>query len=154
MMRRSVPSFLLVALLLSSAACVTDPAVRLAKCMRSGAKHLAARAESALVQDCRLGVAGRFTVVLHPEQSLTEDELVAAGLPVELVGALRAIEDRGMQGATIYVFPEDGYRFPTTTTSQKRSVSIPKVLALRTDGTRVELVLRRTDRGVEVIDIR
>lgn len=131
-----------------------DPAERLAKCLKKGAKALARQSESARIESCRLAWSGRFTVVLHPDQPLSEDQLVAAGLPVEVVGALRALQTRGSSGATIYVLPEDGHNFPTTTTSQKYWVGIPRVLFSKTEGARIELVLRRTASGTEVIEIR
>lgn len=151
---RSLLSFVPAGLLLFGTGCISDPAVRLAGCLKHGAKQLAKRSESAHVETCRLGIAGRYSVVLHPDRRLSEDELVAAGLPVEVVGTLRSIHAQGPQGATIYVIPEKGHSFPSSTTSQKHWVSLPKVLMHRTDGSHVELVLRRTERGIEVIEIR
>lgn len=150
---RAAITLSLVLLSLSSAA-HADPAVRLAKCMKKAAKALARQSESARIESCRLGLVGRFTVVLHPGEALSEDQLVAAGLPVEVVGALRALHARGPAGATIYVLPEEGHEFPTTTTSQKHWVSFPRVLFLRTESARVDVVLRRTDAGTEVVEIR
>ncbi len=75
---------------------------------------------------CELGVDGGYVVLLHPEGNQTDDQLIEAGLPADMIDEVRALR-LGPEEA-IYVFPNDPAVLPSRTTYQRRYVSIPEAM--------------------------
>jgi len=79
---------------------LSDPAVRLAYCMEDGIKTSQAAATSITVK-CDLKLAGSYVVVLHPDGKKTDEELLADGVPADVIPELRVM--RIGDNASIYV---------------------------------------------------
>lgn len=138
----------MLALVLSAGcASFTDPAVRLANCLGRGARATGEAHDDTTVT-CDFRLEGPCVVVLHPSGQLSKDDYDRAGLGkmrTELL-SLRLGEREG-----IYVLPLDGQVLPSRTTSQGRSVHIPRLFTKRYTDSVATLTLRRTERGVEVV---
>lgn len=140
--------------LLAVSGCASDPAVRLAHCMKRGAQRLAERGGGTHVELCRLGTRKRSAAVLYPAKAISDDELVALGVPPELVGVLRSMQFPGPPDEGVFVIPEEGHDFPSRTTAHKRWVRIGKLIVVHAQGGKLELILQQTPAGIEVLDLR
>ena len=153
-MNKSLVSAALGLALLAGFGCASDPAVRLAHCMKRGARSLAERGGGTHVELCRLGTRKRTAAVLYPAKLISDDELVALGVAPELIGVLRSLQPPGPPDEGVFVVPEEGHDFPSRTNVHKRWVRIGKLIVVHTQGGKLELVLRDTPGGVEVVDLR
>ena len=112
----------------------SDPAVRLASCLDdaiSGAVPSTAVIEAA----CDLKLPGNYLVVLHPSGELSDEQLLAGGVPEPVMPELRAL--RIGDNASIYVISTDAKGNGTErtvpssrTTSQNKFVKIDRLMVL------------------------
>ena len=79
---------------------MAEPATRLQRCIERAVKQQTRVGEVSHVA-CDLKIQGRFTVVLHPANELSNDELIWGGLPESLVPELRTMRQR--RGPAMYV---------------------------------------------------
>ncbi len=127
-------SLLIGVALLSACNSFSDPAVRLADCM--GEAISAAVPTTAVIEaSCDLKLAGNYLVVLHPNGELSDEQLLAGGVPEPVVPELRAM--RIGDNASIYVISTDpGVKgtasqrttLSSRTTSQNKFVRIEKLI--------------------------
>ena len=94
------PSMLLSLTLVSACGYISDPAVRLSRCLE-GAVNDALPAATSIQASCDLRLAGSFVVILHPSGELTDSQLIEAGLPADVIPELRVM--RIGDNASIYV---------------------------------------------------
>lgn len=115
-----------LAALLGACNSISDPAVRLADCLEEAVKEQQAEAV------CDLGVAGGCVVILHPDGTLSDAQLLDAGLTPERAARLRELRLNEIAG--IYVLPDDPQLLPSRTTSQHRFLLISRILVLAKPG--------------------
>ena len=101
---------------------LTDPAVRLANCTRKASP-------TNLTLLCDPQVKGGYVAVLHPPGELSNRQLLAAGLPQELVVTVGQL--RLGSNAAILVIPFSPTERPSRTTSQMHYVLIPKAIVAK-----------------------
>lgn len=134
--------FILAVLLttgLSACSGFTDPAVRLAHCIKRAAPRVV-EAPGRIEADCNLKTGGPYIVLLHPAGELSDVELEAAGLPRHVIPWLRTL--RIGEGEAIYVFEEGGLASSSRTTYQRRFVGIEAPLVCsKLSGGRLALAL-------------
>lgn len=82
----------------------SDPATRLEKCLARAVKQETTRG-ALVIASCDLKITGRYVVVMHPPGEVSNEELVYAGLPENLVPELRAMRLRG--SPAMYVIAAD-----------------------------------------------
>ena len=113
---------------------MSDPAVRLATCVESAIND-AVPSTPDIEATCDLKLAGNYLVVLHPSGELTDEQLLAGGVPEPVLPELRKmrIGDR----ASIYVISTDANvkgtgadrtTLSSRTTSQNKFVKIDKLI--------------------------
>jgi hypothetical protein len=125
-MRQLVGTVLVLAMQLGCSA-VTDPAVRLAYCLESAVNEH--QRESGPVQvTCELGIPCGYVVFLHPGGDLTDEQLIAAGLPQSLVDDVRRL--RLGSDPAIYVLPNDPATPSSRTTYQQSFLRIPQAMVV------------------------
>ena len=83
---------------------MAEPATRLENCIHRAVSQLK-RPGEIINTTCDLKLPGRFTIVLHPPGSLSQEELTNGGVPESLVPELRAMRMKG--GPAMYVFSTD-----------------------------------------------
>jgi hypothetical protein len=102
-----------------------------------------------LTLTCNPKVEGGYLTVFHPRGQLSDQELVAAGFPPELLVALHGF--RMGSNAAIYVFPYSPSEAPSWTTSQVHSVRIPQLIVVRVSAKSfLDLVLTSDADGISV----
>jgi hypothetical protein len=106
----------------------TDPAVRLARCMEREARALDGSSHERMERACRLGTPGGYLVILHPEGTLSDEELLRGGVPQSMVTFLRRF--RIGTHEAVYVFPFESVKHASRTTYQHRFVRIPQLMVL------------------------
>ena len=104
---------------------LTDPAVRLAYCMEEGVKKSDAAAASIQVT-CDLKLPGNYLVVLHPAGQLTNEALLAGGVPAVTIPELRSL--RISDNASIYVIATNRQMPSSRTTYQNNFVRIEQLI--------------------------
>src|SRR5688572_14245908 len=95
---------------------MAEPATRLEKCIHRAVLQLK-RPGEIINTTCDLKLQGRFTIVLHPPGTLSQEDLTMGGVPESLVPELRAMRLRG--DPAMYVFSSDR---TTTGVGSRRSV--------------------------------
>lgn len=151
-MRRILLVILIIALpAVLGCSALSDPAVRMARCMERAAKSLDGASADRTSYTCQphSQIQGQYLVVLHPEGQLSDDELTQGGVPAGLLPFLRQF--RNGDEAAVYVFPGESVRAASRTTYQKNFVKIPRLIVLEKE-TRgpVEIELAKTAEGKEV----
>lgn len=117
----------------------TDPAVRLAYCMKRVAPKVA-EARGPIEEDCKLKTGGPYVVLMHPAGDLSDAEPEAAGLPWHVIKWLRIFRKGAAEA--IYVFEEGGLPYSSRTTYQSRFVSIKAPLVCsKLSGGKLAVVL-------------
>ena len=122
--------------LVSACNSFSDLAVRLADCV--GEAISAAVPSTAVIEaSCDLKLPGNYLIVLHPSGELSDEQLLAGGVPEPVMPELRAM--RIVDNASIYVISTDpGVKgaaaqrttLSSRTTSQNKFVSISKLMVL------------------------
>ncbi len=83
---------------------LAEPATRLEHCVERAVGNL--KRSGAIVHvDCDLKLPGRFIVVLHPAGELSDEDLMAGGLPSALIPEIRSMRQR--RGPAMYVIAAD-----------------------------------------------
>jgi hypothetical protein len=107
---------------------------------------------------CRVGASSSYLVVLHPQGALTDDELMAGGMPGSLIPEVRAI--RSSDEPAIYVIETNQFvtgigdsRKPMSgrTTSQNSFVRIDRLQTLAKT-SQVVLVTMKGLEGSRIIE--
>lgn len=133
-------ALLLLTVALTGCSALSDPAVRLARCLERGSGRVS-QATPEVELSCSLEAPAQFLVLLHPEGELSDAELVVAGLPEPVIPTLRAF--RLSSNEAIYVFEASGPAGSSRTTYQGRFVHIPAPLVVRKEaGGKVTVDLR------------
>jgi len=145
MTRRAVVAIWL--LLQAGCGWLSDPAVRFAYCLEQAVKEHP-RDSTVTHASCDLKLPGSYVVVLHPEGTLGDKQLVLAGLPQALLPELREL--RFGDEPAIYVIATDpGVRGTgadrstrsSRTTYQMRFVQIDSLMVLAKSMQPVEVVI-------------
>jgi hypothetical protein len=116
---------------------LSDPATRLAYCLE-GAVSQQSREGTTTEASCDLEMPGSYMVVLHPEGTLRDEQLVSAGLPPALLPELRLLRSDGGHPAIYVIATDPGVNgtgtsrsiLSTRTTYQDRFIEIDKLLLL------------------------
>ena len=113
---------------------MSDPAVRLATCMESAIND-AVPSTAVIEATCDLKLTGNYLVVLHPSGELSDEQLLAGGVPEPVLPELRKM--RIADNASIYVISTDANvkgtgadrtTLSSRTTSQNKFVKIDKLI--------------------------
>jgi hypothetical protein len=139
---------------LSSGACsaFSDPAVRLMRCIHEAAREVDAKGGE-ITRECDPRSPEAFTLVVHPARELADAELVAAGLPRELIDDVHALRIGGGDG--VYVLPHDPRGRASRTSIGWRQAVVPEPLVVDKPARgRVFVVLREGAYGVALVQIR
>lgn len=116
-----------------------DPAVRIANCIVRGVEAAPAASEPFTLR-CDIDLPGGYLVLFHPEGELSDEQLLAAGLPRERLAELRSL--RLGPWPSIYVLPNDPKQALSRTTSQRSAVGIPTArFALHTSEEALRIVI-------------
>jgi hypothetical protein len=115
---------------------LAEPAMRLESCIQRAVNKMT-RVGEFTHAECNLRVEGRYTVILHPAEEFSNDDLVFGGVPAALVPELRTLRTR--RGPAMYVIPSDqtikgvGARrtvLSSRTTTQSTFVEISSLMVL------------------------
>ena len=148
-------SFLLTAGLALCLGCslLTDPAVRLARCVERGSESLDRSSQESSSRPCRLGTEGGYVVVLHPQGQLSDEELIRGGVPERLLPLLRQL--RNGENEQVLVFPFESPRAASRTTYQHRFARIPQLLVLEKKRPEpVVIELRQSPEAPEIASLQ
>lgn len=130
----AAPLFVLALASLPACDSFSDPAVRLSTCLESAISS-AVPSTAVIEATCDLELAGNYLVVLHPSGELSDEQLLAGGVPEPVVPELRKM--RIADNASIYVISTDANVKGTgvdrttpssRTTSQNKFVKIEKLI--------------------------
>lgn len=146
MVGRSVLWLALAALLATG--CVSDGAVRLARCLESGAKRLAAAATDELSERCELRVPRGSKVVAFPPSAVSTAQLRQAGLSTADVGIVNELQLLEGPYARLNVLPPARRPRPSRTTYHRRFVDTPELLVCTTEDSGVRFSLRRANGSI------
>ena len=127
----------------------TDPAVRVASCLKTDANKLDSLNHNDGSFDCSVNLDGRYSVVLHPAKELSDDDLARAGVSEPIIQRLRKMRSVG-EYEMVLVFPTDKQGPPSFTTYQKHSVVIPELLVANKNDDSLSIVLSKTPEGITV----
>jgi len=128
---------------------LAEPATRLEHCLERAVKQTRVGGVSHV--PCDLKVQGRYTVILHPAEELSNDDLIWGGVPDKLVPELRAIRSR--RGPAIYVIASDqsvkgvgsGRTIQSSrSTNQSTFVEIPSLMVVTRNTQPVTVEVGRT----------
>lgn len=115
---------------------LAEPAERLERCLERAVKQQTRVGQVSHVA-CDLKISGKFTVVLHPPNELSNDELVWGGMPENLIPELRTMRQR--RGPAMYVIASDAHIkgvgigrtvLSSRTYSQSTFVEIPQLMVV------------------------
>ncbi|MCH9651371.1 MAG: endonuclease/exonuclease/phosphatase family protein [Deltaproteobacteria bacterium] len=160
MLRNTTLSALFLSALFSSVTVslmgCSDPAVRLAQCLKDGALELTERAQQQTELACDLGVEGPFVAVLYPAEAVPDERLRNAGLSPRDIRVLRSLQFPGEPYESLYVMPKARRPRPSFTTSHRSdrhgpAVTLPKLEVFPSSGSNIRLAMRRGKGGLEAV---
>ena len=134
---------LLVAHLVLSAGCVSDGAVRLARCIERAAAKLESSKEAEIREQCDLRVGGASKVVAFPSSAVSSARLKAEGLAQADIRTLNELQIGDSPYARLNVLPASRRPRPSRTTYHRRFVETPALLVCWAPTSTVTIVLRR-----------
>lgn len=140
-------------LLISSAGCATDGAVRLAYCIERSAATLDGSTSDEVRASCDLRVPAGSVVVAFPPSTIPWPWLAEQGLSDTELDVLRTLQGSESVYARIHVVPEGRRPRPSRTTYHRRFVETPVPLVCRVSGSQVAIVLRREAGSIILADL-
>ncbi len=136
------------AVLVLAIGCVSDGAVRLARCVERAAERLDASPESETRELCDLRLDAPSLVLVFPEEVISSRRLEAEGLTLEEMRTVDLLQLGDAPYSRINVLPSSRRPRPSRTSYHRHLVAVPNLLVCRSEDSRVELTLRRSADGL------
>jgi len=141
---RSKPALALALMIqLTSTACASDGAARLAYCIERAASRLEASDDLEAREPCDLGISTPSTVVVFPAEWISSARLEAEGLTQRDLWSVDELTIGDSPYSRINVLPAARRPRASRTTYHRRFVEVPELLVCHSEGSEVAVVVRR-----------
>jgi hypothetical protein len=150
-LRSCATATLVLASVLAGGCGPANPAASLSECILEGAEKLAtSKTETESWRQCDLQVAGPYKVMLFPPKR-SIDQSAHQEAESALFALAKTTNLPGPTHESIWIIPESEDK----ALSYRRSfVPVSQIFSLRKDDSKLSLLLRKTDAGIEVAELR
>lgn len=152
MVLKSLTMATLMAAAVLAAGCGTSPAASLSECIMEGAQTLATSSSETHSMECELQMAGPYKIMSFPPRQLMDGSAYQQAEST-LVAAAKTPTLPVPAHESIWIIPGDGQK-EAALSYRKSFVPFSQLFSLEKSEPKLTVVLRKTDSGIEVSELR
>ena len=152
MFLKSLTTATLMAAAVLAAGCGTSPAASLSECIMEGAQTLATSTSETHSMECELQMAGPYKIMSFPPRQFMDGSAYQQA-ETNLVAAARTKSLPAPAHESIWIIPGDGQK-EAALSYRKSFVPFSQLFSLEKNEPKLTVLLRKTDTGIEVAELR